>query len=605
MLGGSGGGVARRRVCRVDRSNGAPVAVPVGGERPAAPLEAASADAAAEGALVVAEPSTVGWRVVAPLAAAGSLRAELVELALAAGVDPTYPTEVMTEAAAHAGRPAVDDPSLVDLRHLPWVTIDPTGSRDLDQALAIEAEGDGFLVRYAIADASWYVRPGGALFDEALARGASYYLPGFAVPMLPALLSEGVVSLNPRVDRRALVFEVRLDLSGGVRSTRVVRASVRSRRKLSYRRVQRAWDEPAGSGFRGEEFAVSLELLREVGRLRLAEAARRHAVSFHRHETEVRLADGERTGFRILSRDRLEVERCSEQLSLLVNVEGARLLADAVGGDVVQPIFRVHPSPSLERLARFESQLDALILHHRLDPETWRWRRWEDEPLSEYLERLPTSGHHRAVVAAIERQALLANERSVYVPEPGPHFGVAAPVYARFSSPMREIVGIFTHKEALEGLGLEPARPTIADRELRDAVVEAGNRSRDVQRRLASEAERLVLDRLFAPELSLSADRRASLRGTVLGVGGRRMYVRLDDPPVEVKGDVSLVEEALGTRLETDPWDVALVDDDGRPRLVVGDRITLRVAGHDPDRGMWLFEPVDPTGREGPRHSAS
>jgi len=558
-----------------------------------------------DGSLIVAEPSGDGWRVLSEIAAPGSLRAELVELALAAGVDPTYPPEVMAEAAARADRPGLDDATLVDLRHLPWVTIDPVGSRDLDQALAIARDGDGFLVRYALADASWYVRPGSALFAEALARGASYYLPGFAVPMLPAVLSEGVVSLNPDADRRGLVFEVRLDPRGVVRETRVVRGRVRSRRKLSYARVQRAWEEPAGSGFREEAFAESLELLREVGRLRLAEAARRHAVSFHRHETEVVLADGERTGFRILSRDRLEVERCSEQLSLLVNVEGARLLADAVGSDVVQPIFRVHPSPSLERLARFEAQVDALVRHHRLDPEMWRWRRRQDEPLAEYLERLPTSLHRRAVVAGIERQALLANERSVYDPEPGPHFGVAAPVYARFSSPMREIVGIFTHKEALEGLGLEPSRSAIGDLELRDAVVEAGNRSRDVQRWLASEAERLVLHRLFAPELARAVDRRARLRGTVLGVGGRRAYVRLDEPPVEVKVDAGPFEAALGTRLEADPLDVALVDDAGRSRLVVGDRVTLRVAGHDPDRGMWLFEPVDLRGREGPRRSAS
>jgi ribonuclease R len=558
----------------------------------AGPVSGPSEGGPPAGSLIVAEPVGGGWREVAPVAAAGSLRGELVELAIASGVDPTYPPEVLSEAAVRVADPGLDDPSLVDLRHLPWVTIDPARSRDLDQALVIEPDGAGFLVRYAIADAAWYVQPGSALFEEALRRGASYYLPGFAVPMLPAALSEGVVSINPQVDRRALVFEVRLDPSGGVQTTRITRALVRSRRKLSYVRVQRGWDEPAGSGFHGQEYAPSLDLLREVGRLRLAEAARRHAVSFHRHETEVRLADGERTGFRILSRDRLEVERCSEQLSLLVNVEGARLLADAVGDDVVQPIFRVHPSPSLERLARFEAQVDALVRLHGLDPGAWRWRRDEGESLADYLERLPTSLHRRAVVAGIERQALLTNERSVYDPEPGPHFGVAAPVYARFSSPMREIVGVFTHKEALEALGLEAARSTLRDLELRDLVVAAGNRSRDLQRRLASEAERLVLDRLFSPELGRPVERRTRLPGTVLGVAGRRAYVRLDDPPVEVQVDAGPIEAALGARVDADPLDVALVDAAGRPRVVIGDRLTLRVVGHDLDRRLWLFEPT-------------
>ena len=118
------------------------------------------------------------------------------------------------------------------------VTIDGATSRDLDQAVQVEREGAGFLLRYALADAAYYVRPGTALFEEAVKRGASYYLPGFMIPMLPRALSEGIISLNPQVERRALVFEMHLDAAGKCQRTEVVRARVFSHAKLSFERAQ-------------------------------------------------------------------------------------------------------------------------------------------------------------------------------------------------------------------------------------------------------------------------------------------------------------------------------------------------------------------------------
>ncbi|MBX2884294.1 MAG: RNB domain-containing ribonuclease, partial [Granulosicoccus sp.] len=97
----------------------------------------------------------------------------------------------------------LDDPELIDLTHLPFVTIDNPDSRDLDQALLIERHAERYRIRYALADASFYVKPHSALFQEALTRGSSYYTPTVAIPMLPVELSEGLISLNPNVSRRA------------------------------------------------------------------------------------------------------------------------------------------------------------------------------------------------------------------------------------------------------------------------------------------------------------------------------------------------------------------------------------------------------------------
>jgi exoribonuclease R len=174
---------------------------------------------APDGAIVRVTQPTKGsigdGRAPAPdlevVALPGSARATMLRLLASHRLDPEHPVDVLAEVHALLHSPGIDDPALADQTARAFVTVDGEGTRDLDQALHVEAHGEGFVVRYAIADASWFVRPGSALFSEALRRGASYYLPGLSAPMLPRELSEGLVSLNPGVDRRAIVFEMHVD----------------------------------------------------------------------------------------------------------------------------------------------------------------------------------------------------------------------------------------------------------------------------------------------------------------------------------------------------------------------------------------------------------
>jgi len=515
-------------------------------------------------------------------------RDALLLLAEDHGVLPGYPDEVLGETEGLLADPGIDDPSLEDLTGLAFVTIDNPDSKDLDQALHIERLGDGYRVRYALADAAWYVRAGSALFAEALRRGASYYLPGLSIPMLPPELSEGLVSLNPDVDRRSLVFTLDLDARGRHAETRMCRARIRSRAKLTYGGVQALYDDPADSPMAGTPYAGSLALLAEVGRLRLEAARRRNVVEYHRRTVAVDIGAGGH-GFSLTAELRNDVERYNEQVSLLCNTAGARLLEEAAGSDFVQPVFRVHSAPGAEALDGLEARIGGLVrLHHLAAPE-WEWRR-RDEHLAGYLRRLPRGAETERVRRAIERLAILSNVRSIYAGEPGRHYGIGARAYARFSAPMREIVGIFTHKEALEARTEgTPATHTAADEALRDEVIRAGNRSKQVQRQLTSGANRLAIDAVFKEELG--QQRRPWHAGTVIGVRATRAYVQLDDPPIELKLYRDDLEATTRCRWTLGQDELVLAPTRGPAHpLRLGDGVRVAVAGYAKRRRRWAFD---------------
>jgi ribonuclease R len=518
------------------------------------------------------------------------------------GLDPRFSDEVMAEAAALVAAPGLDDPALEDEEAVPYVTVDGAGTRDLDQALHLERDGVGYRVRYAIADAAHYVRPGTALFAEALRRGTSFYLPGLSVPMLPRALSEGAVSLNAGAPRRALVFDMRVDDGGACLGTTLRRARIKSRAKLSFEQVQGLLDDPASSPLAGEEYAASLALLPVVGRLRQLEAAARQVIRYHREEIQVGM-DGD--AFTVLARLRHAVERHNEQLSLLCNAEGGRLLCEAVGDDTsqaAQAIYRIHPAPPAERLEELEQQLAELVALHDLDAAQWGWER--AQPLAEWVEALPSLGTDERlarIARAVERQAVMVNVRSVFSAEPGQHFGVGAQPYARFSAPMREIVGVFVHKEAVEMMGLAPRHAAAEDAELRDQVLAAANAARERQRRLIDLTNRRILDQIFGADVAVPRRRRTVRVGTIMGVSASKIYVTLDEPPIDVKLYVADAGRALGgTWLSLSPGHAALLDEGGAARFTVGDTVRLRLVRRDEARDRWVFEPVtEPVGDTG------
>jgi exoribonuclease R len=260
-------------------------------------------------------------------------------------VPPGFPPAVTASAEALAARGPQPPPGSgggvrIDAREVPFVSIDPPGSRDLDQAFHAERRGNGFRVRYAIADVAAFVSPGDAVDREAFARGVTLYLPDGRAPLLPPTLGEGAASLLPDGDRPAVLWTIDLDGDGRQEAASLQRATVRNRAALTYPEVQHMVD--AGSA---EE---PLVLLREIGERRRLLERERGGVSLDLPTQEVVPVPG--GGHELAYERPLPVEEWNEQISLLAGMAAAAIMVDAGVG-----ILRTLPPPApdvVERLRR-------------------------------------------------------------------------------------------------------------------------------------------------------------------------------------------------------------------------------------------------------------
>ena len=244
-----------------------------------------------------------------------------------------YPAAALQQAEQTAGaptRPPGAGPDCRDATDLPFVTIDPAGSVDLDQAMALQRHGTGYRVCYAIADVASFIPPEGPLNTETHSRGVTLYSPDLRTPLHPQVLSEGAGSLLAGQDRPAVLWQIDLDANGEVVALDVTRARVRSRAKLSFDQVQRDLDRGTPPDW--------LILLREIGELRLAGQVARGAVAVRAPDQEVEAVDG---GFRLVARTPAPVESWNAQISLLTGMCAAQtMLAGGVG------ILRTMPPPA-------------------------------------------------------------------------------------------------------------------------------------------------------------------------------------------------------------------------------------------------------------------
>lgn len=328
------------------------------------------------------------------------------------GLSPAFPEEVERVAAAAAAAPRMPAKDLTDV---PFVTIDPRSAMDLDQAMHIERAGDGYVVRYAIADVAAFVTPGDAVDLEANRRGETLYGADSKVPLHPRVLSEHAASLLPDQVRPALVWTIRLDAEGEGTDATVERARVCSRAKLDYETVQREID----AGTADEVFT----LLREVGERRIAKEADRGGVSLPLPEQEIRIADGQAS---LEFRELLPVEEWNAQVSLLTGFAAASLMVYARVG-----LLRTLPEADHRDVQRLHRTARALGVE------------WPAEQLApDFIRSLdPGRPHHAAMVVASTR--LLRGSGYVgfngALPEQPQHSALASE-YAHVTAPLRRLV---------------------------------------------------------------------------------------------------------------------------------------------------------------------
>ncbi|MBX9245096.1 RNB domain-containing ribonuclease [Actinotalea ferrariae] len=257
-----------------------------------------------------------------------------------------HPPEALAEAraAAAGSRPPVDGERR-DLRDVPFVTLDPAGSTDLDQAMHLERRASGYRVRYAIADTAAFVVPGGALDRAVHERVTTVYCPDTRVPLHPAEISEGAGSLLPGQDRPAVVWSFELAEDGEVADVAVERATVRSRAQLDYAGAQARLDA-------GVDRDDVLALLVEIGGRRLALERARGGVSLGLPEQEVRRGAG---GWELVRRAPLPVEDHNAQLSLMTGMAAATLMTQGGVG-----VLRTMPAADAEAVASLRATARAL-----------------------------------------------------------------------------------------------------------------------------------------------------------------------------------------------------------------------------------------------------
>lgn len=484
-------------------------------------------------------------------AAPDDVSAALAALRAEVGLPAMFPQDVLEEARTAVGKDF--SAGRKDRRDIEFVTIDPPGSKDLDQAVHVEQSGEGYVVHYAIADLGAFVTPGSALDAEVRKRGMTVYGPDARTPLHPKVLSEGAASLLPEENRPAVLWTVTLDARGIITGASLERVVVRSRERLTYAEVQSSLDAGTAS--------ESLQLLADVGRLRQSLEAARGGVSLEVPEQEVeRREDGT---FTLSFRRNLPVEEWNAQISLLTGIVAAHLMRQAGVG-----ILRTLPEADPRDLARLHRTARALRIE------------WPDDV--PYSRLVPTLESRIPEHAAFLNEAVTLFRGAGYVAfgMPGPDGAVVPPPentrhaaiaadYAHVTAPLRRLVDRYATEVCLAIHAGTPVPAWVLEAMpvLPAVMAETGRR--------ASSFERECVDIV---EASLLADR--------LGEEFDGVVVDIDDPDKEVqRGQVVLRDPAVRARVVG-------------PRLPLGDEVRVTLAEADVAERRVTFtlggRPVDP-----------
>ena len=327
---------------------------------------------------------------------------------------------------------AADVGGRLDLRDLPLVTIDGEDARDFDDAVYCERHGRGYRLLVAIADVSHYVTPDSALDVEAINRGTSVYFPNQVIPMLPEVLSNGLCSLNPRVDRLCLVCELIFDAHGVRKSFAFHDAVLRSHARLTYTEAAAILvDGDAEARNRQAALVPHLETLYLLYELLRTQRDKRGAIDFDTSETRI-IYGPERKIERIVPLVRNDAHKLIEECMIAANIAAAEFLLEAG----VAALFRVHEPPRPEKLEDLRAFLAELGLSLG----------GGEKPSAKDLAKTLAAAQGREDLQLIQTVLLRSLKLAVYSPDNHGHFGLALEAYTHFTSPIRRYPDLLVHR---------------------------------------------------------------------------------------------------------------------------------------------------------------
>lgn len=447
--------------------------------------------------------------------------------------DVTRTVEAMTEEVAES-----EKKGRMDLRDMPFVTIDGEDAKDFDDALYC-APGDrgGYTLYVAIADVSHYVQPGSALDREAQNRGNSVYFPGHVIPMLPEIISNGLCSLKPEVDRLAMVCEMNMTRTGKLKDYRFFEGVIHSHARLTYTEVSDMLEEQTSAARqrsgerlrkRHEALMEDLERLFELYRKLRHNREQAGALDFGSNET--RIVFGETRKIReIVPVERNEAHRLVEECMLAANVCTARFLESSK----LPVLYRVHEGPNADKLENLRAFLNELgfVLSRSAKPRPKDYQR----VLKEAEER--PDGH------LIQTMLVRSMMQAVYQPENIGHFGLGFEAYTHFTSPIRRYPDLLVHR-ALRYLIRKPLQRKhvrkvrgagrIPRKDIYPYTLQDMEHFGDVCSMTERRADSAVYDVLDWLKCEYIQDRVGeSFDGTVVSVTGFGLFVQLNDIYVE------------------------------------------------------------------------
>lgn len=515
------------------------------------------------------------------------------------GIPNEFAPEAIEEAGEVARQPLGEDRE--DLRHLPIVAIDPEDARDHDDAVWATPDDDpenagGWRAIVAIADVSFYVRPGSAIDKEARRRGNSVYFPDRVVPMLPELLSADVCSLKSGEDRAALVCHLQISKGGALKNWHFTRAVVRIAANIAYEEAQAAVDAHAakqaspqrklGPQADSEPFAArdpsvrwddglvesALLPLWACWRALAAARAKRAPLDLDLPERRVVLDEKGRITS-VAPRERLDAHKLIEEYMIAANVAAAKALEKKKA----PVMYRDHEPPAREKLVALKDYLKTFGVEFALGQVV------KPSTFNHVIDRIGDSDFRPQVM----EQILRTQTQAYYAPGNHGHFGLALGSYAHFTSPIRRYADLIVHRSLVAAYKLGPGGLTEGEAASMDKIGE----SISMLERRAMEAERDTIDRYVAAYLGERVGEAVDVR--ITGVQNFGFFATVEG----IGGDGLMPVRDIGREyFRYDEAAKALIGEHSGDTYSSGMRLQLRLAEANPVSGALRFEMVDGKG---------